>query len=272
MQPKRVLLGGDPCTLSVLLNFFSNTDKFQISMVHTGSEAVRSLTETRPDLTILDIDMVGKAGDACCKAVKQTGFLRGLPIALMVSMDKNGEISRCLDAECDALLVKPLRHEQLAVVTSNFLFRKRYTASRFDVHLPIHYGIHNHKLVCDYSADLSTGGIFIAANQIASVGTRLSLAFTLPGDDATVKCAARVAWQNGLVLPREPLLPPGMGLEFLDIDPQGVNTILRFLYSEERERWEHTGCENGPNEDLNPGRDVQGEEPVCLIHWSDLLK
>ena len=83
-------------------------------------------------------------------------------------------------------------------------------------------------------ADLSTGGFFIEAPNIVPVGTLLNVEFTLPNDDTTIKCLARVAWLNGPVSRRDLLLPPGMGLEFVTIDNQRVNAIRDFLFSEKR--------------------------------------
>jgi uncharacterized protein (TIGR02266 family) len=234
MAKKQILLGGDPSALSMPMVFFSNTDKFSVTTMHDGNEALRNIEEKKPDLAILDVNLDKKGGDECCKEVKQAGLSPATAIALMVSMHNRRDIGSCLNTGCDALLVKPLVYEQLAGVTTRLLFRERYTTSRFGIHLPIHYGVQPHKLACDYSVDLSTGGVFLEAHSIVPVGTLLNVVFTLPHDGTTVKCTARVAWLNGPVLRREPLLPPGMGLEFIDIDNQEVNAIRKFLYAEER--------------------------------------
>jgi len=48
MPRKQVLMGGDPDSLSLLMSFFSNTDKFDVSAVHDGHEALRALGEMKP--------------------------------------------------------------------------------------------------------------------------------------------------------------------------------------------------------------------------------
>jgi DNA-binding response OmpR family regulator len=235
MPKKQILLGGDPNSLSMPMNFFSNTNKFSVAAVHDGHEALRVLAEMKPDLAILDINLAKRGGDECCKDVKEGGLSPATPMVLMVCPQHRRDIGRCLNARCDALLVKPLVYEQMAGVITRLLFKERYTPSRFDVHFPIHYGVQPQKLVRDYSVDLSTRGLFLETKQVVPVGTLLNVEFTLPDDGTTIICTARVTWLNGPVLRREPLLPSGMGLEFLDIDNQGVNSIRRFLYSEERQ-------------------------------------
>ena len=234
MSKKQILLGGDPNALSLLMSFFSNTDKFSVTAVHDGHEALRVLAEMKPDLAILDINLAERGGDECCKDVKEGGLSPATSMVLMICLEHRREIGRCLNASCDALLVKPLVHEHLAGVVTRLLFKERYTSPRFDVHLPVYYGVLPQKLVCDYAVDLSTGGLFLETKQVVPVGTLLNVAFTLPGSGTTIMCMARVSWLNGPVVRRELLLPSGMGLEFLDIDNQGASSIWNFLYSEER--------------------------------------
>jgi CheY-like chemotaxis protein len=234
MNKKQILLGGDSGTLSMPMDFFSNTHKFRVRAVHNGDEALQCLAERKYDLAILDLNLAEKGGDECCQEAKQAGLSPSTPIVLMVRMQNRPDIARCLNSQCDALLVKPLEYEQLSGVTTRLLFKNDHSASRFDVHLSIHFGIHPQKQIHGYSADLSTSGIFIEAHNIVPVDTLLNVEFTLPNDGATIKCLARVAWLNGPVARRDPLLPPGMGLEFLKIDSQGVNAIRNFLFSEER--------------------------------------
>ncbi len=234
MAKKLILLGGTPYSLAMPTNFFSNADKFSVATMRDGHEALQFLAEKKPDLAILDVDLAGRRGDACCIEAKQAGLSPGTSIVLMAWMQNHDDISRCLDAGCDALLKKPLRYEQLADITTRLLFGEMSSASRFDVHLPIQYGIQPHNLVRDYSVDLSTGGVFVEAHYVVPVGTLLNVAFTLPHDGTAIRCTARVAWLNGPVLRREPLLPPGMGLEFLDIDSREAEALRNFLHSEER--------------------------------------
>jgi uncharacterized protein (TIGR02266 family) len=235
MPKMQILLGGDPDSLSLLRSFFSNTDKFSVTAVNDGHEAHRVLAEMKPDLAILDINLAVKGGDECCKDAKEGGLSPATSMVLMVCLQHRRDIGRCLDARCDAFLVKPLMYEQLAGVATRILFRERRTSSRFNVHFPIYYGVQSQKLVRDYSVDLSTGGLFLETKLAVPVGTLLNVVFTLPGVGTTIMCTARVTWLNGPVALREPLLPSGMGLKFLDIDTQGVNSIRDFLYSEERQ-------------------------------------
>src|SRR5512139_681930 len=113
MPKKEILLGGDPNSLSLPMSFFSNSDKFSVTTVRDGHEALRILAEMKPDLAILDINLAERGGDECCKDVKEGGLSPATSMVLMICPQHRGEIGRCLNAKCDALLVKPLVYEQL---------------------------------------------------------------------------------------------------------------------------------------------------------------
>ena len=73
--------------------------------------------------------------------------------------------------------------------------------------------------------NLSEGGLFLRTSTPLSEGSRALLRF---GNDATVEAQARVVWarlegQGG---------PPGMGLEFVGVDSDRLETIRRLVQAE----------------------------------------
>ncbi len=81
----------------------------------------------------------------------------------------------------------------------------------------------------DYSVNMSTGGVFIEAVKILPVDAPLIVEFTLPINSKIITCKARVAWVNEPAAPVKPALPPGMGLQFLDLSPENIHAIRNFL-------------------------------------------
>jgi len=228
MTTKRVLLGVDANSFPVALNFFSNREKFAVTVVRDGIEAFGRIAEEKPDIALLDVNLANKGGAECCKQVKESGLSAETLIVLEVCVGNRRDVKKCLEADCNALLVKPLHYEHLASVTTRLLFGERSISPRFGVRLPIRYGIRH-----DYSANLSIGGVFLETTDILPAGTHFNVAFTLP-DGTTIDCAAEVTWLNGPMLRSQPLLPIGMGLRFLDIEKSEVIAIRDFLFSEDR--------------------------------------
>jgi uncharacterized protein (TIGR02266 family) len=81
----------------------------------------------------------------------------------------------------------------------------------------------------NYSVNMSTGGVFIETVNILPVDTSLVVKFKLPDNDAIITCKARVAWINETGLLRKFSLPPGMGLQFLDLSLNDMHAIRDYL-------------------------------------------
>lgn len=78
--------------------------------------------------------------------------------------------------------------------------------------------------------DLGVRGVFVERGERLAVGERVEVRFRLPGNDIPVVAHCRVAWWHA---PDQPLvskrLPPGLGLEFLDVSPRDRRRIRDYL-------------------------------------------
>lgn len=234
MTCKRILLGLDGESFPLAMDFFGNREKFDVTRVHDGQAALQRVSEEKPDLAILDVNLSGKGGAECCREIRQACLSTKTAVVLAVGVQNSGDVRQCLEANCDALLAKPLAYERLSGIVTRFLFGTKSVIPRIDVRLPVRYGTPRHESSDDYSVDLSTGGIFLESSKIVPVGTPLDVSFTLPDNGTTIACTAQVAWLNGPPMRRQPLLPAGMGLRFLDIGNHEINAIRVFLFSAER--------------------------------------
>ena len=64
MKKKRVLLGVDALNLPTFLRFFANRDKFSVTIVSDGDEALRCITQKKPDMAILNVNLPKKGAAA----------------------------------------------------------------------------------------------------------------------------------------------------------------------------------------------------------------
>jgi Tfp pilus assembly protein PilZ len=71
--------------------------------------------------------------------------------------------------------------------------------------------------------------MFIETYKLLPADTPLAIEFLLPANNNTIACKARVAWVNGATAPVKPSLPPGMGIQFLDLSLKQVRTIRQFV-------------------------------------------
>lgn len=82
-----------------------------------------------------------------------------------------------------------------------------------------------------FSADISDGGLFIATVAHVAIGTEVDLDFSLPGGQK-VKARGVVRWVRE-VDDRHHDQFPGLGVQFVDLDPMAADAIHRFVSSRE---------------------------------------
>lgn len=105
----------------------------------------------------------------------------------------------------------------------------RESDPRFLARIAIFNGPFQRELITDYTVNVSTGGVFIETVKILPVDTHLQIKFKLPTMERVISCAARVAWTNDSDAPKKPALPPGMGIQFLDLSHDDMHAIRIFI-------------------------------------------
>jgi len=73
--------------------------------------------------------------------------------------------------------------------------------------------------------NISEMGIFVATHEPLEVGTRLTLRFALPGEEAPFSLLGQVQWVNPIrMLSDNP--NPGMGIRFVDLSSENRERII----------------------------------------------
>ena len=103
------------------------------------------------------------------------------------------------------------------------------TETRKNIRLEVYICSIKQILMTNYTVNMSTGGVFLEADTILPVDTPLLMKFKLPGNDAIISCNARVAWNNTPGSLKKFSLPPGMGIQFMDLSLDNLQTIRQFL-------------------------------------------
>lgn len=101
--------------------------------------------------------------------------------------------------------------------------------NRLKSQMRVYYGQSQDAILTGFSIDLSTGGLFLTTNFPLEIDENLSLIFSLPDSDRSISCKARVAWNNPEHAPRKPELPPGVGVQFVDMSLDDMKTLKMFL-------------------------------------------
>jgi uncharacterized protein (TIGR02266 family) len=97
---------------------------------------------------------------------------------------------------------------------------------RVDVELEVHYRTAQ-EFTAAYIRDISGGGIFIRTQQPLPLNREVQVRFTLPGTSRTFVAHGLVVWTNPY--PSRSSFPSGMGVKFLDLDPEAGKLIAGFI-------------------------------------------
>ena len=104
--------------------------------------------------------------------------------------------------------------------------------TRIKAHLHIHYGPYQNIIMNGHGLDISTGGLYLKTELPLSDNEHISLIFHLPDRIDPITCNVKVVWTNPVIGTRKPDLPPGVGVEFIDLTPEEFSSISSFINSE----------------------------------------
>jgi type IV pilus assembly protein PilZ len=106
------------------------------------------------------------------------------------------------------------------------MLHERREQPRVEVELEVHYRTVQ-EFAAAYIHKISGGGIFIRTQQPLPLNKEVYIRFTLPGIPRTVEVRGLVVWTNPA--PSRSGFPSGMGIKFLDLDPEVAKLIAQFV-------------------------------------------
>jgi uncharacterized protein (TIGR02266 family) len=225
----KVLLADDVELFLELEKTFLQREDIELVVARDGEEALAAIRRERPDLILLDLYMPGMDGDEVCREVKADPLLRATPVLMVTSAGRDDERARCEHAGSEGILTKPInRHLFLDAVRGRLSVAER-GAHRVPARLQVRFGPGGGHVLTDFTVNVSTGGVFIETSQRFAAGDPLQTSFVLPEREKPVSCRSRVAWVNTAEQPTTPTLPPGIGVQFLDIAAEDRAAILAFV-------------------------------------------
>ena len=114
-QPARVLIAEDNLVNQKLIGQLLRERGHRVTVVENGRDAVEEATRTAYDLVLMDLqmpEMDGLEATALIRARERSTHLR-VPIVALTAHAMAGDRQRCLDAQMDDYLAKPIKAEEL---------------------------------------------------------------------------------------------------------------------------------------------------------------
>lgn len=105
--PASILVVEDSMTQAFALKMLLEKDRYRVHIVENGQEALRSISENRPDMVISDIDMPELDGYGMCHAIKSRPETQSIPVILLTTLSDPEHILQGLGSKADYYLTKP---------------------------------------------------------------------------------------------------------------------------------------------------------------------
>ena len=116
-----ILVADDDASCLKLLEMELRQEGHDVGLASDGEEALRKVSEHRPDLVILDVMMPNKDGFATCKAIRQLDGCAELPVIALTSLDDTFGVHEAHQAGFSSLLWKPWQVRVLQAKVRAFL-------------------------------------------------------------------------------------------------------------------------------------------------------
>ncbi len=94
---------------------------YRVLEASTGEEALDVAGRNRPDLVLMDLNLVGMNGFEATRRLKEDPELRGVPVVALTAYAMVGDRERALAAGCDGYLPKPVDVRRLPEQVEAFL-------------------------------------------------------------------------------------------------------------------------------------------------------
>ena len=121
----RILVVEDEAVLSLLLTYNLEAEGYFVARAERGDDAEIMLSETRPDLVILDWMLPGVSGFELCRRMRAREATRDLPIIMLTARGEESERVRGLSIGADDYVVKPFSVPELMARVRSLLRRAR---------------------------------------------------------------------------------------------------------------------------------------------------
>lgn len=110
-MPASVLVVDDDAKITSFLRRSLALEGYQVLVANSGTEALRVVAESPPDLLILDVMMPDLDGLEVCRRIRAAG--EEFPILMLTAKDAISDRVKGLDQGADDYLVKPFALEEL---------------------------------------------------------------------------------------------------------------------------------------------------------------
>lgn len=123
-MPKTILIVDDEPNIVLSVEFLMKRAGHEVAIARDGQEALDMLSQTKPDLMILDVMMPRKNGFEVCSEVRANPELADLPVLMLTAKGREAEMKKGLSLGADAYMTKPFSTHELVTKVNEMLTQR----------------------------------------------------------------------------------------------------------------------------------------------------
>jgi uncharacterized protein (TIGR02266 family) len=225
----KILLPEEDAIVNILKNSFLYRAGFTFLTAKSGDELIHQIEEHDPVLVVLDIETAGMNSEDCCRKIKACPVLRKTPVIVIVPQEMRNKSDQCSNLSCEALIGRPIDPQRFLTTASHLLGIFDRAAPRIETFLVVSCGADLDELHQAWIHNINTGGCFVETHELLPIDYKINIQFSPEDNDDLICCRARVAWVNHPEWIKCEQLPPGMGVQFIDLDENTTQRLERYI-------------------------------------------
>ena len=127
---RRVLVVDDNAFITSLLTHRLTAEGYEVTSTNDGLLALDLISNSPPDIIVLDIEMPGLTGDEVCRRLKTNPRTRLIPVVMITGLDAFPNKTAAWDYGADDFLTKPFHMVEVVARCRSLLRIKRLTEER----------------------------------------------------------------------------------------------------------------------------------------------
>jgi uncharacterized protein (TIGR02266 family) len=231
---KRILVADDTLPMRIMLQDVLTEAGYEVITVSDGEEAWIMLQEEYDtiDLLILDLLMPRMTGFDILEKIKEyPPEIRKKSLVVTGIFKSEKEVQRLKDLGACGYITKSALIDEILFRVNQVFFIGQENIRKFPrllMSVPVSYE-HEGEQQANYTSNFSAGGAFIRTIDPAPKNGLIDVKFRLPSSEIAVTTTGRIVWTNEYETYRRKSSLPGMGIEFLDIQPDVKNELASFV-------------------------------------------
>ena len=130
---EKILIVEDEPNIVVPLQFIMKDNGYDVTVAFSGEEAVDAITESKPDLILLDIMLPGMDGYELCQMIRQNPDWKGIKIIFLTALGREADMAKGMALDADAYITKPFSNKEVVEKVRNLLQKEAALCFRYSL-------------------------------------------------------------------------------------------------------------------------------------------